>query len=64
MCLIRLFEKISLNAGEFFGNGREVRKIFDVMISRQANRLAESNVSIEDKDVLYRLDIEDVPEIS
>jgi SpoVK/Ycf46/Vps4 family AAA+-type ATPase len=62
--LIKLFEKISLNAGEFFGNGREVRKIFDVMISRQANRLAESNVSIEDKDVLYRLDIEDVPEIS
>ena len=60
--LIKLFERLSLSAGEFFGNAREVRKIFDAMITRQANRLAESNLNLEDKDILYRLDIRDVPE--
>ena len=59
--LIKLFEKMSKNAGEYFGNAREVRKIVDAMITNQANRLAESSdLNIKDKEALYRLEVQDI----
>ena len=63
--LIRLFEKISINEGAYFGNAREVRKILDSMIAAQANRLAETysdeNPIQKDSEKLYRLEIQDLP---
>jgi SpoVK/Ycf46/Vps4 family AAA+-type ATPase len=51
------FGRMAAGAGDTFGNGREVRKLLDAMLSRQADRLAET-VAPEG---LYRLEIQDLP---
>ncbi|MFP4423321.1 MAG: AAA family ATPase [Desulfococcaceae bacterium] len=53
------FGRMAAGAGDTFGNGREVRKLLDAMLSRQADRLAEAE-SVEPEG-LYRLEIQDLP---
>lgn len=62
--LLSIFGRMAQEAGPTFGNGREVRKLLDVMCARQANRLAERAESLDNSDraELFRLEREDLPE--
>ena len=62
--LRHIFLNMEQTAGPTFGNGRDVRKLFDTLCANQSNRLATSsgNLSNDDKEILHRLETEDIPE--
>jgi SpoVK/Ycf46/Vps4 family AAA+-type ATPase len=55
-----LLSNLASNKREGFGNGRTVRNIFDMTISRQADRLVKRSVLT--KECLLELQAEDIPE--
>lgn len=46
-CLTEYFENLSSNKNENFGNGREVRNLFEKIITKQANRIAQNTITDE-----------------
>ncbi len=58
--LLSVFEQMVQNAGTTFGNAREVRKLLDGILSRQANRLAAAELDPSDQERLYRLELADL----
>lgn len=56
--LSKMFDKVLLNKDKNFGNGRFVRKIFEDVKMRQANRVIREN--IEDKKEILRIKSEDI----
>lgn len=58
--LMSLFEVLSLKRDESFGNARTARNLFELTISKQANRIV--TLPKIDHDVLATIEAEDVPE--
>jgi len=56
--LSELFDKIVKNKDKNFGNGRLVRKIFEDVKMKQANRIVQKD--IEDKKEILRIKSEDI----
>jgi|GEM_PF-563827 len=63
--LLSIFRRMVQEAGPTFGNGREVRNFLEAMCARQANRLAETAVSLDhgDRTALFRLERKDLVRI-
>lgn len=63
--LLSRFRRWEAQAGPTFGNGREVLKLLEVMCTRQSDRLVKVADSLDpgNRDVLFRLEQEDVPEV-
>ncbi len=62
--LLQVFRRMEQNAGPTFGNGRDVRKMLESIMSQQANRLAEmvdNNLVDEDRGSFFRLETDDIP---
>ncbi|WP_244084458.1 AAA family ATPase [Desulforhabdus sp. TSK] len=62
--LLASFEGLVETAGRTFGNGREVRNLFDAICSRQADRLAgfAGDLGSADRKSLFTLEISDLPQ--
>jgi SpoVK/Ycf46/Vps4 family AAA+-type ATPase len=58
-CLLKILEQLYQNRDESFGNGREVRNIFETAVTNQANRLISLNDLSEEALALIRA--EDIP---
>ena len=53
--------KLYLNRDDNFGNARDVRNLFEKMISNQANRLM--NTELSSNDIIARITVEDLQNI-
>lgn len=61
--LLKLFDSIKNTQKEHFGNGREVRKVFEASISNQRLRLNSILSTLSKGDErLYRIEVEDLPQ--
>lgn len=57
--LLEYFDLLLINKQKGFGNGRDIRNIFEEIISNQSNRI--SNIKDPTEEVLSTISVEDIP---